>query len=105
MTMNAAAATLRIKSSGRYLPSAVPTATPIKETRASASAAPRKTETGERVLAARVIAASCVLSPISARNNVPKVVQNAPHLSIVVSGQWSVVGGQLFKVIEVRFVC
>ncbi len=81
--MKAEAASFLSKSSGKYFPSAVPTATPISETSASASAAPRKTDRGERVCAANVMAASCVLSPISARNNVPKVVQNAVHFNII----------------------
>src|SRR5438128_2699958 len=91
MIIKADAASLCNKSSGKYLPRAVPTKTPINETSASALAAPKKTESGERVCAAKVIAANCVLSPISARNKVPNVVQNAAHLNIVVSGRWSVV--------------
>ena len=37
----------------------------------------------ERVCAVNVSTASWVLSPISARNNVPKVVQNAVHFNII----------------------
>src|SRR5215212_2649020 len=54
----------------------LPTNTPSAETAASAKLAPRNTAHGLFVCAAIVIAASCVLSPISAKKIIPKVVSS-----------------------------
>jgi len=74
MMMKATAAMRLIQGSGRYSPSAPQPATPMADTQARETDAPMKTDHGRRVCAARVIAASWVLSPISAKKITPNVV-------------------------------
>ena len=82
MTMNAIAAARLIQTSGKIIPTTLPTTTPIAETAVKAKAEPMKTAQGRLDCAAIVIAASCVLSPISARKITPNVVRNDPPVHI-----------------------
>src|SRR5215510_6835084 len=81
MMMKATAAARLIQASGTYSPSKPPTKTPTADTQARAIDAPMRTAHGRRVCAARVIVASWVLSPNSAKKITPNVV-NITHQSI-----------------------
>src|SRR4029078_5806896 len=74
ITIKATAAVRLTQSKGTYSPITPQTITPSAETAASARLAPMNTAQGFFVCAAIVIAASCVLSPISARKIIPNVV-------------------------------
>src|SRR5215813_2743550 len=74
MTIKAMAEARLIQISGKCSPSAPPTMTPMADTQARAIDAPMRTAQGRRVCAARVTAASWVLSPNSAIKITPNVV-------------------------------